>query len=132
MARFKVTTEQLETPYRPNDSTIRQVIHHIPDSHVNSYIRCKWTLTEDSPLIKTYDEAAWAELYDTKNQPIQSSIDFLSTVHTKLVHVLKGLSREQLKRTFIHPQEGKKTSLDWNIGMYGEHHLAHIKSVVDK
>ena len=125
-----ITEDQLNTPYRPEGWTVRQVIHHIPDSHVNSYIRFKWALTEDEPTIKAYHEDRWAELYDTKDQPIQISIDFLKVVHAKLVHLLKGLSEEQLKRAFIHPENGKRMSLDWTIGMYawhGEHHLAHIK-----
>jgi len=130
-----VTENQLDTPYRAGGWTIRQVIHHIPDSHVNSYIRFKWALTEDNPTIKVYNEVAWAELYDTKDQPIQISLDFLKVVHAKLVNVIKGMSQEQLKRTFVHPESGKQISLDWNIGMYawhGEHHLGHIKSVLDK
>ncbi len=128
-----ITDEQLDTPYRPNGWTVRQVIHHIPDSHVNSYIRFKWTLTEDNPTIKAYNEVAWAELYDTKDEPIQVSIDFLKAVHAKLACVLKRLSDDQLKRTFVHPESGKQIPLDWNIGLYawhGEHHLAHVKSVV--
>lgn len=130
-----VTENQLDTPYRPDGWTIRQVIHHIPDSHVNSYIRFKWALTEDNPTIKAYNEVSWAELYDTKDQSIQVSLDFLKVVHAKLVNVIKGMSEEQLKRTFVHPDSGKKTLLDWNVGMYawhGEHHLGHIRSVVDQ
>ena len=126
---------QLNTPYRPGGWTVRQVIHHIPDSHVNSYIRFKWALTEDNPTIKAYHEDLWAELYDTKDQPIQVSLDFLKIIHTKLITIFKGLSAEQLKRTFIHPESGKQISLDWNIGQYawhGEHHLAHIESVVNR
>jgi hypothetical protein len=128
-----ISDTQLDTPYRPGGWTIRQVIHHIPDSHINSYIRFKWALTEDNPTIKAYDEVAWAELYDTKDEPIQVSLDFLKVVHAKLVNVIKTMSEEQLKRTFVHPQSGKITLLDWNIGMYawhGEHHLGHIASIV--
>ena len=130
-----ITEDQLDTPYRPDGWTIRQVIHHIPDSHVNSYIRFKWALTEDIPTIKAYHEDRWAELFDTKDQPIQVSLDFLVVVHTKLVNILQGLTDKQLKRTFVHPESEKQISLDWNIGMYawhGEHHLAHIRSVVEK
>jgi len=87
-----ISEKQLDTIYRPEGWTIRQVIHHIPDSHVNSYIRFKWALTEDNPTIKAYHEDRWAELYDTKDQPIQDSVDFLKVVHTKLVHILKGLT----------------------------------------
>ncbi len=131
----EITEDQLNTPYRPDGWTIRQVIHHIPDSHINSYIRFKWALTEDNPTIKAYHEDRWAELYDSKDQPIQISLDFLSAVHGKLSLMLKGLSEEQLKRTFVHPDSGEKMPLDRNIGMYawhGEHHLAHIKSIVNQ
>lgn len=131
----RATDNQLDTPYRPDGWTIRQVIHHIPDSHVNSYIRFKWALTEDNPTIKAYDEVAWAALYDTKDLPIQISLDFLEVVQAKLVLVIKGMSADQLKRTFVHPVSGRTTSLDWNIGMYawhGEHHLAHIQSVLNR
>lgn len=130
-----ITEDQLNTPYRPDGWTIRQVIHHIPDSHVNSYIRFKWALTEKNPTIKAYHEDKWAELHDTKDHPVQVSIDFLRVVHAKLVNILKGLSENQLKRTFVHPENRKQIPLEWNIGMYawhGEHHLAHIKSVMDK
>ena len=128
-----LTDEQLDTSYRPEGWTIRQVVHHLPDSHMNSYIRFKWTLTEDNPTIKAYHEDRWAELFDTKDQPIQVSLDFLKVVHAKLVNILQGLTDEQLKRTFVHPESGNQISLDWNIGMYawhGEHHLAHIMSVM--
>ena len=130
-----ITEEQLNTQYRPNGWTVRQVIHHIPDSHVNSYIRFKWALTEDNPTIKAYNEADWAELFDTKDNSIDVSLDFLEIVHKKLVNVLKSMNADQLKRTFTHPENGNNISLDWNIGMYawhGEHHLAHIDSIVNK
>lgn len=129
-----ISEEQLDTSYRPGGWTIRQVIHHIPDSHVNSYIRFKWALTENNPTIKAYHEDRWAELEDTVGKPIQDSLDFLKIVHVKLVNVFKNLSEEQLKRTFVHPESGREIRLDWNIGMYawhGEHHLGHIHSVVD-
>lgn len=130
-----LTEKQLDTPYRPGGWTLRQVIHHVPDSHVNSYIRFKWALTENNPLIKAYEEANWSELKDTKNTPIEVSLDLLQAIHKKLVVLLKSLSPDQLKRTFVHPESGNKITLDWNIGLYawhGEHHLAHLNLVVSK
>ena len=130
-----VTDVQLDTPYRPDGWTIRQVIHHIPDSHINSYMRFKWALTEDNPTIKAYKETAWAELPDTKNHPIQISLDLLTVVHAKLVILFSSMSPEQMKRTFIHPASGKEVSLERNIGSYawhGNHHLAHVGLVVNQ
>lgn len=127
-----LSDKQLDTPYREGGWTARQVIHHVPDSHVNSYIRFKWALTEDSPTIKAYNEAAWAELADTKNQPIELSLDFLKVVHAKLTILLRSISPEQLKSTFTHPESGNKITLDSNIGGYawhGDHHLGHLKLV---
>ena len=93
-----LSEEQLETPYRPEGWTVRQLVHHIPDSHHNSYIRFKWALTEEKPIIKAYDEGRWAELFDSKTGPIQLSLNHLLAVHAKLVYLLKGLSDDDLKR----------------------------------
>jgi len=128
-----LTEEQLATPYRPGGWTVRQTIHHIADSHHNSYIRFKWALTEDSPVIKAYDETAWAELFDTKSAPIQLSLNHLSAVHAKLVYLLKGLSIDDLKRKFVHPEGLVETHLDENVGRYAwhsEHHYAHIENLL--
>lgn len=130
-----ITEEQLDTPYRPGGWTVRQVIHHIPDSHVNSYIRFKWALTEDNPTIKAYYEDRWAKLNDTKDQPTNDSLDFLRIVHVKLVKIMRSMTDRQMKRTFVHPESGKQIKLDWNIGQYawhGEHHLGHVKLVIQK
>lgn len=127
--------EQLEAPYRPGGWTVRQLIHHISDSHHNSYIRFKWALTEDNPIIKVYDEKAWANLFDTRTAPIQMSLDHLKAVHVKLVYLLKGLSREDLRRSFIHPDGQVETGLDENIGRYawhGSHHYAHIEGLLKR
>jgi hypothetical protein len=137
-ARFEdmvhgLTQDQLETPYRPGGWTVRQVIHHVSDSHHHSYIRFKWALTEDNPVIKPYFEKEWANLFDTKTAPIQMSLDHLKAVHFKLVYLLKGLSREQLKRTFTHPDGNEVTTLEENIGRYawhGSHHFAHIENLI--
>lgn len=130
-----LTEEQLETPYRPGGWTVRQVVHHIPDSHHNSYIRFKWAMTEESPLIKAYDENAWSNLFDAKSAPIDMSLDHLSAVHAKLVYFLKGLSRNDLKRSFVHPEGKVVTTLEENIGRYawhGNHHYAHIENLLKR
>ncbi|NDV44368.1 YfiT family bacillithiol transferase [Flagellimonas sediminis] len=130
-----LTETQLDTPYRPGGWTARQVVHHISDSHHNSYIRFKWALTEESPVIKPYDEKAWAELFDTRTAPIQMSLDHLRAVHAKLVYLLKGLSKEDFKRQFIHPDGNVATSLDENVGRYAwhsNHHYAHIANLIQR
>ncbi|NAS32633.1 bacillithiol transferase BstA [Flavobacteriaceae bacterium R38] len=128
-----LTEEQLETQYRPGGWTIRQVVHHVADSHHNSYTRFKWGLTEDNPVIKVYQEDKWAALFDTKSAPIQPSLDYLKVLHYKLTFLLRGLSKEQLKRTFIHPVADEATSLLENVGRYawhGSHHYAHIENAI--
>ncbi|MBO0329266.1 YfiT family bacillithiol transferase [[Muricauda] lutisoli] len=130
-----LSEEQLETPYRPNGWTVRQLVHHISDSHHNSYIRFKWGLTEDRPYIKAYDEKAWAALFDTRVAPIQMSLDHLSAVHTKLVYLLKGLSEKDLERSFIHPDGNNETTLKENIARYAwhsNHHFAHIANLIKR
>lgn len=130
-----LSEEQMETPYRPGGWTVRQTVHHIADSHHHSYIRFKWALTEDKPLIKAYDEKAWSDLFDAKSAPITLSLDHLSAVHAKLVYLLKGLSRYHLQRTFIHPDSKVETPLDENIGRYawhGNHHYAHIENLLKR
>lgn len=127
--------EQLATPYRPGGWTVRQTLHHIGDSHANSYIRFKWTLTEDTPLIKAYEEAAWADLFDTKEAPINLALDFIEALHAKWVYLLKGLSEEQLNLRFVHPDSGKNISLRKTIGMYAwhsDHHYAHIEHLAKR
>ena len=126
---------QLETPYRPEGWTVRQLVHHISDSHHNSYIRFKWALTEKKPVIKAYEEKAWAELFDSKTAPIQLSLDHLSAVHAKLVYLLKGLSAEDWKRSLVHPESKKEITLEQNIGHYAwhsNHHYAHIEELLKR
>jgi hypothetical protein len=130
----RLTDEQLDTPYRPGGWTIRQVVHHVPDSHLNGYVRCKWALTEDQPLIKTYDEARWAELADYRTVPVETSLRFLAAIHEKWVALLRVLTREQLSRRFVHPDWGT-VELAWNVGNYawhGRHHLAHVTTTVER
>ena len=129
-----LTEEQLDTSYRPGGWTLRQVIHHVPDSHLNGYVRFKWTLTEEEPTIKTYDEQRWAELVDYRVVPVGTSLDFLALLHAKWVALLRLLSREQLSRRFVHPVSGP-TELAWSLGHYawhGRHHLAHITSTIER
>lgn len=126
---------QLDTPYRPDGWTIRQVVHHVSDSHHHSYIRFKWALTEDTPVIKVYNEKHWAELGDSKKAPIKMSIDHLKAVHFKLVYLLRSLSDAELNRSFLHPEYSLEITLKQNIGIYAwhcDHHFAHIKNLKDK
>jgi len=127
--------EQLDTTYRPNGWTIRQVVHHVADSHHNSYTRFKWALTEDKPVIKYYYEHLWAELDDGKNAPIEMSINHLKAVHSKLVYLLKGLSDSDLNKSFIHPEYNEEIKLKENIGIYAwhcDHHFAHIENLLTR
>ena len=130
-----LSEEQLETPYRPEGWTVRQLVHHISDSHHHSYIRFKWGMTEDNPLIKPYFEKEWSKLFDAQTAPIQMSLDHLKAVHAKLVYFLKGLSKEDLQRTFRHPEDNSQSTLEENIGRYawhGSHHFAHIENLIKR
>ncbi|MFM7711142.1 MAG: YfiT family bacillithiol transferase [Ferruginibacter sp.] len=124
-----LTDKQLNTTYRPDGWTIRQVIHHCADSHMNSLVRFKLTLTEDQPTVKPYYEDRWAELLDAKDMPIASSLSMLAGIHERWTVLLNSLTDEQLKRTFIHPEHDNPFALDEYISLYawhGNHHLAHI------
>lgn len=126
---------QLDTTYRPEGWTIRQVVHHISDSHHHSYTRFKWALTEDKPVIKAYDEVRWAELSDSKHAPIAMSLNHIRAIHFKLVYLLKALSDEDLSRCFFHPETNSEVVLSYNIGNYAwhsNHHYAHIESVMKR
>ncbi|MFS4467321.1 YfiT family bacillithiol transferase [Maribacter sp. 2210JD10-5] len=130
-----LTKEQLETPYRPEGWTVRQMVHHVSDSHHHSYTRFKWAMTEDNPVIKPYFEKEWSNLFDARTAPIQMSLDHLKAVHAKLVYFLRGLSEKALQRKFTHPEGNTETTLAENIGRYawhGSHHYAHIKNLVDR
>jgi len=124
-----LTDQQLDTQYRPEGWTIRQVVHHCADSHMNSLTRLKLTLTEEQPTIKPYLEERWAELPDTKNMPILPSLKMLEGIHERWAFLLNKLTDEQLARIFIHPEHGQIFRIDENIGLYAwhcNHHLAHI------
>ena len=128
-----LTDGQLDTPYRPDGWTVRQVVHHLPDSHMNSLIRCKWALTEDRPVIKAYDEQGWAALPDCR-EPIAHSLDLLDALHLRWTSLLRGLSWPQLQREFVHPESGAAT-LAVTVGSYawhGRHHLAHIERLIER
>lgn len=118
---------QLDTPYREGGWTVRQVVHHVPDSHMNAYIRLRLSLTEDKPTIKPYDEARWAELADAK-LPIDVSQTLLDALHVRWDSVWRSMKPEHFARTLIHPEHGER-SVDWLLFVYewhGQHHTAHI------
>jgi hypothetical protein len=129
-----LTAAQLNTPYREGGWTLRQVLHHIPESHMNAYIRFKWTLTEETPTIKAYNEKAWAETSEIALDP-GISITLLKALHVKWVALLKSLSSNDLQKQYFHPDTKRYNRLDNVIAMYawhGEHHLGHILSLKDR
>jgi hypothetical protein len=126
-----LTPDQIETPYRPGGWTVRQVVHHVPESHMNAYIRFKLALTEDEPTIKPYDEAAWANLADVSATPIDTSLALLDALHDRWVRLLRLLTDDDFARRFRHPALGV-IRLDGNLALYawhGKHHTAHIQSL---
>lgn len=123
-----LSDNQLDAPYRDGGWTVRQVVHHLPDSHMNSYVRFKLALTEDEPTIKPYAEDRWAELADTKATPVEVSLALLENLHDRWVRLLRSLTPEDWKRTFRHPELGAMT-LEKSLAIYawhGRHHVAHI------
>jgi hypothetical protein len=122
---------QLDTPYRPGGWTVRQVTHHLADSHINSYCRFRLALTEHAPVIKPYDEAAWAELPDAKTAPLAPSLDLLSGLHRRWTILLTSLDDAAFARPFTHPEMGE-IRIDWTLGLYAwhsRHHVAHINAL---
>jgi DinB superfamily len=125
---------QLDTPYREDGWTVRQVTHHVPDSHMNSYVRFKLALTEDNPTIKPYNEVGWANLADSK-LPVEVSLRLLEAVHERWVVLLKSLTDVDFEKTFVHPQSGKTSELARVLGLYawhGNHHIAHVTELRKK
>ena len=128
------TDAQLDTPYRDGGWTVRQLVHHVPDSHANAYIRFKLGLTESDPVIKPYDEAAWARLDDSRVTPPEVSLTLLEMLHVRWVNVLRAVTDEQWSRTIQHPENGRMR-LDFVLGMYawhGRHHVAHVTRLRDR
>ena len=123
-----LSQQQLDTPYRDGGWTVRQVVHHVPDSHMNAYIRFKLALTEEEPTIKPYAEDRWAELADTKSTPVEVSLVMMDVLHQRLVELLKSLTPNDWKRQFRHPELGV-VPLEKNVALYawhGKHHVAHV------
>ena len=126
--------EQLDTPYRPEGWAVRQVVHHVPDSHLNAYVRFKLALTEDNPTIRPYDEAKWAKLPDSAVTPIEVSLQLLAALQSRWVDVMRSMQPSDFVRTLVHPEHGTLT-LDQMLAMYAwhsEHHTAHITSLRER
>jgi hypothetical protein len=129
-----MTIKQLDTRYREGGWTARQVVHHVADSHMNAYIRFKWSLTESTPTIKAYDEKAWAETPETKLDPV-ISIELLKALHAKWSALLRRLAPADFQKEFLHPDTKKNMRLDRMTAMYawhGEHHFGHLKIVANR
>ena len=133
-ARFRALVagraeRELDAPYRPEGWSVRQVVHHVPDSHMNAYIRMKFAVTEESPAIKAYDEAQWAELPEAKSGPVEMSLTLLDGLHRRWVAFLRGLPADRFSRVYVHPELGRVT-LDEGIALYSwhcRHHAAHVE-----
>ncbi len=126
-----LSKEQLDTPYRPGSWTVRQVVHHVPDSHMNSYVRFRLALTEDVPTIKPYEEGRWAELTDALTADVEISLTLLESLHRRWVLLLRSLSAADFGRSFRHPELGL-VSLDKNLALYawhGRHHVAQVTAL---
>jgi hypothetical protein len=131
-----LTEAQLSTPYRPEGWTVRQVVHHVPDSHLNAYIRTRLLLTEDRPTIKPYLEQRWAELADAKGPLVEDSLRLLESLHARWVELLRATPPADFARTFLHPEHPAETlTLDWLVASYawhGRHHVAHITGLRER
>jgi hypothetical protein len=123
-----LSQEQLDTPYREGGWTVRQLVHHVPDSHLNAYLRFKWGLTEEAPRIKIYHEDRWAELPDARTAPISVSLDLLTAIHARLDVLLRSMAAEDFTRTIEHPELGTMdlTTLLRQYEWHGRHHVAHV------
>ena len=129
-----LTPAQMQTSYREGGWTLRQVVHHVPDSHLNAYIRFKLGLTEETPTIKPYDEARWAQLPDTHETPLRTSLAMLDALHERWVCLLRNMTADDFRRKIVHPENGEMT-LDAVLGLYawhGKHHVAHITSARER
>ena len=124
-----LSDEQLNTPYRDGGWTVRQVVHHLPDSHMNAYTRFRFALTEDNPTIRPYAEDRWAELSDARQARLEPSLQLLEALHQRWVMLLQSLTDKDFGRTYVHPQQNQTVRLDTALANYtwhGKHHLAHI------
>ena len=129
-----LSDEQLDTPYRPQGWTIRQVVHHITDSHLNGYVRTKWALTEDNPAIKTYKQTRWADSPEARSGDVELSLPLLESLHRRWTVVLHSFQTEDWSQTFQHPEWGT-VPLDVNVALYawhGAHHIAHITTLRER
>jgi hypothetical protein len=129
-----LTADQLGTPYREGGWTVRQTVHHIADSHMNSFIRFRLALTEDKPGVKPYNEKDWAELPDSRTADVELSLSLVSSLHARWVMLLRTMSAEDFRRVFVHPEHGERR-LDWNLllyGWHGRHHVAHITGLRER
>ena len=125
---------QLDTPYRDGGWTVRQVVHHVPDSHLNAYVRFKWALTENEPTIKAYEEAEWARLKDSELTPVDVSLSLLDSLHARWTVLIQSLKPEDFERKFTHPASGPH-DVDWLLQLYswhGNHHVAHITALRER
>ena len=130
-----LTDAQLDTPYRPGGWTVRQLVHHMADSHMNALIRFKWALSEDEPTIKAYRQDAWAAQVDARTMPVEASLDIVSGVHARWVVILRNLSPADMERGFIHPETGRRQVLSETLEIYAwhcAHHLAHITGLRER
>jgi len=126
-----LSEEQLDTPYRYGGWTVRQVVHHVADSHLNAYVRFRWALTEKLPVIKAYKQDEWARLPDACNGPIEESLLLLDVLHSRWCRLLKTMNKSDWASKVIHPEDGKRTCLDFLIiyAWHGLHHIAHITNL---
>lgn len=130
-----LTDEQLDTPYREGGWTVRQVVHHVPDSHLNAYTRVKLALTENDPVIRPYDEAEWAKLPDSHDTPVEVSLALLESLHARWVTLLRSIPENDFRRRLRHPDHDGILTVDWLVSMYewhSRHHVAHITSLRER
>jgi hypothetical protein len=124
-----LSAEQMATPYREGGWTVHQLVHHVAESHMQAYSRCKFALTEDKPIIKPYDEAKWAETPDVASTPAEVSLALLEALQVRWVNLLRGLSAEQMQRAYFHPEHARLITIERMLAMYawhGRHHVAHV------
>lgn len=134
-ALLNLDEAQINTPYREGGWTIKQLVHHVADSHMNAYMRFKLGLTENNPTIKPYDEKLWAEMSDTRNLPVNISLTLLHALHARWYEVLKNMSKEDMDKTVFHPEHKKEMTLWYLLGLYSwhsRHHVAHITALRER